>query len=133
MLDTAGNSCCPAKSYLTSDGNCQTCSEELSCDTVGTDVASLKVAAGLWRPTLATLTTLECYNTAACKGGIAKSSVSDYCNDGYTGPCKYIKQYTTCSIYDNSIRTHTIVSRVVQAVVNTKLLIYTLELMLPIV
>jgi hypothetical protein len=88
MIDNTGNTCCPAKSFLTNEGICQTCSGELSCDNVGTSISSLKVAPGLWRASLATLTTLECYNTAACKGGVANSTVDDYCNTGYTGPCK---------------------------------------------
>jgi hypothetical protein len=50
---------------------------------------SLSVAPGLWRPNLNTLTTLECYNSDACKGGVAIESTTEYCNEGYTGPCKY--------------------------------------------
>jgi predicted outer membrane repeat protein len=79
--------CCAAGSYIDAEG-CQPCTDELSCSTVGTDIRSLELAPGLWRPQLDSLQTFECYSKAACSGGSSSGSADDYCSKGYTGPCK---------------------------------------------
>jgi hypothetical protein len=80
-------------------GRCNLCTEELSCASVGSNIASLSVAPGLWRANLDTLSTLECYNTDACKGGVATDSTAEYCSKGYTGPCKCVASLICFFVY----------------------------------
>jgi hypothetical protein len=87
-----GSECCSSDYYINA-GRCVQCSYELACASVGTNTATLQLAAGLWRPRLEDTTVFECYNTDACKGGVALTSSAQYCTAGYTGPCKCIMLY----------------------------------------
>ena len=51
-------------------------------------VEKLNIAQGYWRATNKSREVLECFNQHACKGGIA-SKTSDYCVDGFKGPCRW--------------------------------------------
>jgi hypothetical protein len=93
-----GSECCSADYYIDA-GRCVQCTYELACAAVGTNTATLQLAAGLWRPRLDSTIVFECYNADACAGGVAlTSSTQDYCTAGYTGPCKYISLFYMPSI-----------------------------------
>lgn len=47
-------------------------------------VEDLVIEEGYWRATATSTSVLECYNAAACLGGLG----SGKCADGYEGPCK---------------------------------------------
>jgi predicted outer membrane repeat protein len=84
---TATAECCGTGYY--NDGvSCHVCNTLYGCDTVGTTVASLHLLEGHWRSSISTLTIVECYRKAACKGGVALLSSEEYCSPGYAGPCK---------------------------------------------
>ena len=50
-------------------------------------VEKLNIARGYWRATNKSREIFKCFNEQACKGGIA-SKTSDYCMDGFKGPCR---------------------------------------------
>jgi hypothetical protein len=88
-IDSGGDKqCCKANQY--SDGvACHTCSDALDCSKLGITTATLLLKPHYWRADLNTAEAKECLNSAACIGGIAKTSPDDYCATGYKGPCKY--------------------------------------------
>jgi hypothetical protein len=81
--------CCTVGSYT--DGlQCVACdSGKFNCNGLGVSTESISLQAGLWRPTLQSITVYQCWNADACIGGRAVQSVQDYCATGYKGPCKY--------------------------------------------
>jgi predicted outer membrane repeat protein len=97
-LDVDGNTgitneCC-LEGYYSNGEKCQLCTDELTCsNTIGATTSTLSLAAGLWRTSTVTLTVYDCLNSDACSGGIALSSIDDYCATGYKGPCKYTITY----------------------------------------
>jgi predicted outer membrane repeat protein len=83
-----GAECCVNGQYT--DGlQCITCTDKFDCQALGTASASLPLKPGYWRVNLQTQSVLECWESSACSGGNAISSVQEYCADGNTGPCKY--------------------------------------------
>jgi hypothetical protein len=80
--------CCTVGSYT--DGvQCVACdSSKFNCNAVGVSTESISLQAGLWRPTLQSVTVYQCWNADACIGGRAVQSVQNYCATGYKGPCK---------------------------------------------
>jgi hypothetical protein len=83
-----GAECCVNGQY-TDGQHCITCSDRFNCEALGTTTATLPLRPGYWRVDLQTQSVLECWESSACSGGNAISSVQEYCADGYTGPCKY--------------------------------------------
>lgn len=47
---------------------------------------TLSIESGYWRATTSSDEILACYHDEACRGGV--TGVSDYCLEGYEGPCK---------------------------------------------
>jgi predicted outer membrane repeat protein len=93
-----GAECCGNGQY-TDGQHCITCSNEFNCEALGTTTATLPLRPGYWRVDLRTQSVLECWESSACSGGNAISSVQEYCANGYTGPCKYccvVARYLTC-------------------------------------
>ena len=81
--------CCTVGSY-TDGARCVACdSSAFDCTALGISALSVPLQPGLWRADLQTLHIYECWNKAACIGGRALHSVTDYCAEGYKGPCKY--------------------------------------------
>jgi hypothetical protein len=80
--------CCTVGAYT--DGvQCVACdSSAFDCTALGISAVSVPLQPGLWRADLQTLQIYECWNREACTGGRALTSVTDYCAEGYTGPCK---------------------------------------------
>jgi predicted outer membrane repeat protein len=83
-----GAECCVNGQY-TNGHQCITCSDRFNCEALGTTTATLPLKPGYWRADMQTQSVLECWESSACSGGNAVSSVQEYCADGYTGPCKY--------------------------------------------
>jgi predicted outer membrane repeat protein len=80
---------CCSKGYYTNGEHCKLCTDELTCSgVVGANISTLQVASGLWRTSSTTLRTYQCYNSAACSGGVAITNTNGYCATGYKGPCK---------------------------------------------
>jgi predicted outer membrane repeat protein len=103
-----GAECCVNGQY-TDGQHCITCSNDFNCEALGTTTATLPLKPGYWRVDLQTQSVLECWESSACSGGNAISSVQEYCADGYTGPCKYcsfarctLTAYTDMSSYISS-------------------------------
>jgi hypothetical protein len=87
-----GAECCVNGQY-TDGQQCITCSDRFNCEALGTTTATLPLKPGYWRVDLQTQSVLECWESSACSGGNAISSVQEYCADGYTGPCEYYYRY----------------------------------------
>jgi predicted outer membrane repeat protein len=83
-----GAECCVNGQY-TDGQQCITCSDKFNCEALDTTTASPSLKPGYWRVNLQTQSGLECWESSACSGGNAISSVQEYCADGYTGPCEY--------------------------------------------
>ena len=49
-------------------------------------VESLSIQPGYWRATAFSEDVFECYHADACLGGV--TGASNYCREGYEGPCK---------------------------------------------
>eukprot|EP00953_Heterococcus_sp_UTEX-ZZ885_P015700 8841-Heterococcus_DN1.PRE.1 len=81
-----GAECCVNGQY-TDGQQCITCSDKFNCEALDTATASPSLKPGYWRVNLQTQSVLECWESSACSGGNAISSVQEYCADGYTGPC----------------------------------------------
>jgi predicted outer membrane repeat protein len=84
-----GAECCISGQFSDSK-QCIACDSSIyNCTTTGITVATLPLKQGYWRVNLETQSVLECWESSACNGGSANTSVNDYCANGYTGPCKY--------------------------------------------
>ncbi|KAG5175700.1 pectin lyase fold/virulence factor [Tribonema minus] len=92
-LATGGGSCVDIDTSATStyiEGNlCLTCDpDRVECLEPGITTATLPLLPGYWRASLEVgqADILRCWNEKACRGGAAKLSTDDYCDDGYEGP-----------------------------------------------
>jgi hypothetical protein len=79
--------CCIVGQY-TDGGHCKPCAGGFTCNALGTDSTSLSVSSGMWRADLVSVKLHDCFNADACTGGVATTSVDQYCVPGYIGPCK---------------------------------------------
>lgn len=55
-----------------------------------TTLETLSIERGYWRASNSSETILACYHADACLGGV--TGASDYCRQGYEGPCKHDRQ-----------------------------------------
>lgn len=56
----------------------------------GATLETLEMVPGRYRATNESRRILECYQETACLGG--QTGDDDFCADGYTGPCEFIKR-----------------------------------------
>lgn len=66
-----------------------------------TTIQEILINEGYWRASEDSLNILECYNKQACRGG--KTGASNFCRQGYEGPCEYHNRVELRPSFDNSL------------------------------
>lgn len=65
---------------------CTGVSEHFNSSGGDTTIETLLVDPGYWRASAVSENVFACYNADACRGG--ETGASDYCLEGYEGPCE---------------------------------------------
>ncbi|KAG5181501.1 hypothetical protein JKP88DRAFT_246247 [Tribonema minus] len=111
-LDT----CCAAGMWQTGS--------RMDCTLPGTALANVPLLAGYWRATPNSTLVRPCFSDGACRGGDAGSDVSNYCAEGYEGPCcavcapgYYAGVAATCSQCSDKWKGGVIVTALIVAVI----------------
>lgn len=88
---------CRAFEYATVDDDgdftCEQCvvlsgAEGVDCELPGATLGSLPIRRGYWRSSNESLVIHSCLHFSACAGATRVLSSDDYCQEGYSGPCK---------------------------------------------